>query len=523
MTHDCDIAIVGSGAAGAVLAATLAERTEKSIVLIEKGPYYDKSFFDQRELDMSVLLADRGGRTTADGAYPVQSGECVGGGTTVNYALCFNPLPSVWNHWKQALGLADFSLSENSDDYGLPGLNFANALRDVRRRVNVHIARDRDLNDNNRLFARGLLELGIRPKRFELNMRNCIGCGYCGQGCAYDAKQSTMVTYVPDAMARGVKLIHSCDVQRVTFEKQRARLRAAGLQGIVAATRAGSRPNSVEAGPFELSARLVILSAGAVGTPVIMQRSGAPDPHDVIGRGVVLHPSLPVGGFFNRDLANYQNVSGSYYSDHLRESHGVMLECLFDHPVNTAIAIPGFATEHFDMMRRYRELAGFGAMLIDSVDAKNRVSWDPVKLKPSIQYRLGEADKERLRFGARAALQVMLAAGAHEAFLTSDEPIGPLPRPQFRSSDELDLLEHLTFRPYQTLLASAHVQASAKMGSDPRSSVFNARGESHHVANLIGCDASIFPTSCGANPMLAITTLARYQGLRIAHELRRYA
>ncbi len=54
-------------------------------------------------------------------------------------------------------------------------------------------------------------------------MRNCLGCGYCGQGCAYDAKQSTMVIYVADAVARGVKLIHTCDVQRIFTERDRGR------------------------------------------------------------------------------------------------------------------------------------------------------------------------------------------------------------------------------------------------------------------------------------------------------------
>jgi choline dehydrogenase-like flavoprotein len=61
------------------------------------------------------------------------------------------------------------------------------------------------------------------------------------------------------------------------------------------------------------------------------------------------------------------------------------------------------------------------------------------------------------------------------------------------------------------------------MGSDPRNSVFDARGEAHAVRNLVGCDSSLFPSSCGANPMIAIMTLARYQGLRISAEWQRYA
>jgi choline dehydrogenase-like flavoprotein len=60
------------------------------------------------------------------------------------------------------------------------------------------------------------------------------------------------------------------------------------------------------------------------------------------------------------------------------------------------------------------------------------------------------------------------------------------------------------------------------MGPDPKASVVNARGEAHHLRDLVVCDASVFPTSCGANPMISIMTLARYQGLRIATEAARY-
>ena len=50
----------------------------------------------------------------------------------------------------------------------------------------------------------------------------------------------------------------------------------------------------------------------------------------------------------------------------------------------------------------------------------------------------------------------------------------------------------------------------------------NSRGETRGVRNLIVCDSSSFPTSCGANPMLSIMTMARYQARRIAGELARY-
>jgi choline dehydrogenase-like flavoprotein len=60
------------------------------------------------------------------------------------------------------------------------------------------------------------------------------------------------------------------------------------------------------------------------------------------------------------------------------------------------------------------------------------------------------------------------------------------------------------------------------MGADPKTSTVDSRCETHFARNLIVCDSSAFPTSCGANPMLSIMTMARYQGKRIAAESARY-
>lgn len=203
----CDVLIVGSGAAGATLAATIAEYSSLSVILVERGGYYGSEYFNQRELDMMTLLADRGARSTIDGAIPVAGGECVGGGTTVNYALCFDPIPAVWQMWREEYGLQGFSFDHSASDYGLSGLNLAAAVSDVRSRCNVHVPSNAEVNDNNHIFAEGCKHLGVSVRKFELNMRGCIGCGFCGQGCAYDAKLGTMVTYLQDALNRGVHLI----------------------------------------------------------------------------------------------------------------------------------------------------------------------------------------------------------------------------------------------------------------------------------------------------------------------------
>lgn len=517
----CDVLVIGSGAAGATLAATIAEHSALSVVLVEKGPYFGAEAFNQRELDMMMLLAGNGGRTTLDGAIPVAGGECVGGGTTVNYALSFDPIRSVWDGWKNEYGVKGFSFESDENDYDVRGLNMATALHAVRERCDVHTPSDAEVNDNNRLFLEGCTRAGVTTRKFELNMKGCVGCGFCGQGCAYDAKRGTMVTFLQDALQRGARLIHHCSIDTIVLENSAFGPRAVGARGNVVSTKLGSRPNSVEPGAIEITAKLVIVSAGSVETPALLMRSQIPDPFDRIGRHMVLHPSVPIAGLFDRKITSYRGITGTYYSDHFWAEHGFMFECLFDHPIDAAYALPGFGLEHFSMMRRYDNLAGFGAMLVDRSSDDNRVSWN-AGTGTTIRYELTESDKARLRFAAARMVEVMLAAGAQQAILTTHESLTPRGDAVFERADESRYCKNLAFVPNETLVSSAHIQASVKMSEDPRKGMLDSRGEIHGVRNAIVCDSSAFPTSCGANPMIAIMTMARYQGIRIASEWHRY-
>jgi choline dehydrogenase-like flavoprotein len=520
---DCDILIVGAGAAGGVLAATLSELTSRRIILVEKGAHYTANFFNQREWDMGVLYAERGARSTMDGAIPVRGGECVGGGTTVNYALAMDPVRSVWTRWTRDYGLTGFSFDEGASDYGVPGLNMAACLAEVRARIGVAAPPDSAVNGNNRVLGRGCAALDISTKRFELNMRGCIGCGFCAEGCAYDRKQGTLVTYVPDALHRGVRLVHHCDIHTLTFARRGSTHLVTGATGRVRPTVKGSQPNSVETGDIEIAASLVILCTGAIETPVLLQRSGHPDPHRLLGRGLILHPGLPIVGLMDAPLTNYRGITGTVYSDHFYGTHGFYYECLFGHPVYGSLVLPLNGPEHFEVMRQFDRIAGFGVMLVDSVQSANRVEWHAPTGTRRIHYRLEAADKDRLRFAARTGVEIMFAAGAREVLLPSTEAIGPLRIARFRNRAEAQHCAALAFTPHETTITSSHCQATVKMGEDAARSAIDSRGESRYVRNLLVCDSSAFPESCGANPMLSIMTMARYQGRRIANEAGRYA
>jgi len=522
-TVACDVLIVGSGAAGAVLAATLAERTGLDIVLVEGGGYFGREAMTGDEGQMARRLYAGGGlRTTDDGAIAVRGGECVGGGTTVNVALCLDPVPRIWEGWRRDRGLLGFSFDPGASDHGVAGLNMASCLAEIRARLNVHEPADSEVNENNRLFASGCRRAGLSARRFELNMRGCTACGACFAGCASDAKQGTMVTYVADAVGGGVRLVHHCQVEAIEMEGAGETRVAVGARAFIAPSAEGSRPNLLPPGPVRFRARLVIVAAGAIGSPALLQRSGHPDPHQVLGRGLVLHPSLGVVGLFDHEVLAGTGIEGTMYSDHFVASHGFFLECLFAPLGAGSCTLPSFGPQHFALMRQLRRIGSFGIMLLDQVAGQNRVSWDPAAKRPRIHYRLSRGDRQRLAFAAAKGVEVMFAAGAREVLLPSEEALGPLETPRFHHPSQAAYCAELQFAPHATVLGSSHAQGTLKMGEDPATSVVNAQGESHHVRNLMVCDSSVFPGSCGVNPMLSVLTLARYQGRRLSAQLGRY-
>jgi choline dehydrogenase-like flavoprotein len=111
----------------------------------------------------------------------------------------------------------------------------------------------------------------------------------------------------------------------------------------------------------------------------------------------------------------------------------------------------------------------------------------------------------------------MFKAGAKEVYLPTTETIlgeqGEAAefRPQVLTSpDQAALVEkNLRFIPDRTMVTSAHMQATDKMGATAESSVVAQDFHVWGTRNLYIVDGSIFPTSIGANPMQSIYTVAK--------------
>ena len=121
-----------------------------------------------------------------------------------------------------------------------------------------------------------------------------------------------------------------------------------------------------------------------------------------------------------------------------------------------------------------------------------------------IRYRLGPADARHVQASIAAAAQLHLANGAREVCTLHTTPL------RIRSDADLAAVRAASVAPNDIGLFSAHVNGTARIGIDPRTSGVTPDGERHGVPGLYIMDGSLLPTAPGVNPqetIMAVTTV----------------
>jgi choline dehydrogenase-like flavoprotein len=163
-------------------------------------------------------------------------------------------------------------------------------------------------------------------------------------------------------------------------------------------------------------------------------------------------------------------------------------------------------------MARFKNGATFIMLLRDH--GHGRVVIDPNGEAVPFYSMEDPLDLENTRIAIEKIARLHEAAGAQEIMSLA----GRLPR--WRRGDNL---EHFIARAQRVpqraggqRLFSAHQMGTARMGTDPQTSVANPFGELHDVKGVWIGDGSAFPTSSGTNPMITIMALARRTAFAIA-------
>jgi choline dehydrogenase-like flavoprotein len=134
------------------------------------------------------------------------------------------------------------------------------------------------------------------------------------------------------------------------------------------------------------------------------------------------------------------------------------------------------------------------------------------------RYVLSKYDQAHVRIGVRHAAEVMAAAGATEVLSSTVRPVRWVP-----GSSPVDVfvdgVDAVGYGSNRTRYFSFHQMGSARMGSDPGTSVVGADNQTHDTPGLYVMDGSCFPTSSGVNPMLSIVAIAHRAAKLLAERL----
>lgn len=438
ITLRADVVIVGSGPGGATLARQLA-RAGKKVLLFERGADHRSRKYYGTYLG-ALLYADRMSMLFTQEGLNIVRPLMVGGATSM-YCGCAAPPPD-WLKNKYGVDI-DAEVAET-----IPELEIAPLPEALRGSASTRIAR-----------AAQALGYAWEPQaKFMKPARSRkFDCGAnCMLGCRCGAKWNA-AEWVDEAVEAGAGLQVQAKVRRVLMEGRQA----VGVEG------------SVRGRPFAAYAPIVVLSAGGIGTPRILQESGVKG----AGEGMTMDTTTMVYGVVReRGTGNEPPMTWSW--ENLEE--GYMLSTLIDpwllYPLITALKGPQYPLT----WRKWNNTLGVMIKLKDSVSGgvfpNGKIS------KPFV----GD-DRERQKSAEEVCRRILKEAGADPSSL------------------------------FMTPLRGTHPSGTVRIGAMLDE---NLQTE---IKGLYVCDASAFPEALARPTVLTIIGLAKRLAKHILNDAQRSA
>lgn len=332
---------------------------------------------------------------------------------------------------------------------------------------------------------------GLHPYHLPMACDYTDGCatcqGYlCPQACKNDAARNALL---PALTEHGARLLTECRVVRLEAD-------SAQVRQVIC-----KHPS----GMLGLKAKVVVLAAGALMTPVLLLNSrsddwprGLANGSDLVGRNLMRHlidwveiwpqrdwkirgPNKEIGfnDFYFWDGQKYGTV----------QSAGAVppMEVLTNHPGWQSKPLRMIAPALRPIYQHFFHSGHLLALIMEDLPyLDNRVVPSPNDgQRPRIEYRFHASEIERRAVFLRQVKQVF-------------EP--------FRK---------ITLRGATNNAAVAHVCGTCRFGEDPKTSVLDPNNKAHGVDNLYVVDGSFFPSSTGLNPSLTIAANALRVGAHI--------
>ncbi|MBC7678638.1 MAG: GMC family oxidoreductase [Pseudorhodobacter sp.] len=484
---DADVVVVGSGAGGGTIAGVLATQG-KRVVVLEAGGATSERDYRQLEVEASTTMMYRNGLSvSADGNIALLAGATLGGGTTVNWHNCVSPSAEMRREWALEHGLE-----------GLDTEEFDRHLEAVLTRMGA-TAECSDYNGPHQRMAEGAEKLGWSMHRSVRNVDadtyDPVAAGYTQFGDPSGSKRGTLNTYLRDAFDHGATILANTRADQVCSE--------GGKTCGVAAT--WTDPATGQTRKVVVNAPTVVVACGALETPALLLRSGIGGP--AVGQNLYLHPSAGIFGVYPQDQQAWWGPPQAGVMDEFRDlgdGYGLLVEGSQYYSGVFAFQLARRnGKQAKEAMSKLDRMADFLFVMRDHQGGQ--VTIDEHGEAVHTYALTDERDIATYRKGLRVMAQLHEAAGAQELWF------GTTPRVWKRGEDLeawVDELDAIHIGAGGLFMGSAHQMGSARMGTDPATSVAKPTGELHDVEGVWIGDTSAFPTPSGANPMLTCMALA---------------
>jgi choline dehydrogenase len=492
-----DVIIVGSGAAGAILAARLTEDAARSVLLLEAGPDYPTPQALPADLKYGYGTPTGVITTSHDWGYtgeatsqattiPIPRGKVVGGSSATNAQIFLRGIPEdfdTWAAWDNDLWAFDRVLPyyrklETDCD-------FQDEFHGTQGPIPVHRYEPAEWKPEQAAFYQACLDAGF-PACPDQNRPHSTGVGPYPLNNHNRLRQSAALTHLHEARCRpNLTICANAHVQRILFQGRRATGVAAWVDGQICC----------------FNGEQIILSAGAIGSPQLLLLSGIGPAAQLRRLDIPVLVDLPGVGQNLRDHPTVElcwTVRDNFVIDETK--HWVQVGARY---TATGSTLPNDMIVYLWTFPSERVLTVRPTLNLELSSGEVRLRSTDSQVHPQINYRyLAEPyDRERLREGVRLCLD-LVEGGRFTGILGERcKPVAP----DLRSDAALDAWM------MRTVTTGHHTSCTCKMGpaTDPLA-VVNQTGQVYGVESLRVLDASIMPDCVRANTNATVLMMAEY-------------